>query len=71
MPKGIVKWFNNSKGYGFIAPEQGEDLFVHFSSIQSDGYRTLNEGQQVSFEVEQGAKGYHAINVVPVTEGQA
>lgn len=68
MAVGIVKWFNNSKGYGFIAPEQGEDLFVHFSAIQADGYRTLREGQKVSFDVEQGAKGSHAVKVMPLGE---
>lgn len=68
MAVGIVKWFNNSKGYGFIAPEQGEDLFVHFSAIQADGYRTLQEGQKVSFDVEQGAKGSHAVKVMPLGE---
>lgn len=68
MAKGTVKWFNNGKGYGFIAPEEGEDLFVHFSSIQAEGYRSLKEGQKVSFEVAKGAKGAHAINVLPATE---
>jgi CspA family cold shock protein len=66
MATGTVKWFNNSKGYGFIAPnEGGDDVFVHFSAIKSDGYRTLNEGQNVSYEVEQGPKGLQATNVVP------
>jgi len=66
MATGTVKWFNNSKGYGFIAPnEGGDDVFVHFSAIQSEGYRTLNEGQNVSYEVEQGPKGLQATNVVP------
>jgi len=67
MRTGTVKWFNNTKGFGFIAPaEGGEDVFVHFSAIQGDGYRTLNEGQNVSFEVEQGPKGLQAtqVNVV-------
>lgn len=68
MAVGIVKWFNNNKGYGFIAPEQGEDLFVHFSAIQADGYRTLREGQKVSFDVEQGEKGSHAVKVMPLGE---
>lgn len=68
MAVGIVKWFNNNKGYGFIAPEQGEDLFVHFSAIQADGYRTLREGQKVSFDVEQGEKGSHAVKVMPLDE---
>jgi len=66
MATGTVKWFNNSKGYGFIAPnEGGDDVFVHFSAIKLDGYRTLNEGQNVSYEVEQGPKGLQATNVVP------
>ena len=64
MATGIVKWFNNAKGYGFIQPEQGEqDIFVHFSSIQSDGYRTLKEGQTVNFEAQEGPKGLQATNV--------
>lgn len=60
---GTVKWFNGSKGYGFIEREGGEDVFVHFSAIQGDGYRNLEEGQQVEFNVEQGAKGPQATNV--------
>lgn len=64
MAKGTVKWFNASKGYGFIAPEEGSDLFVHFSAIQGDGYKSLEEGQAVEFEVTQGAKGPQATNVV-------
>ena len=64
MRTGTVKWFNNTKGFGFIAPsEGGEDVFVHSSAIQGDGYRTLNEGQNVSFEVEQGPKGLQATQV--------
>ena len=62
---GTVKWFNNAKGYGFIQPTGGgEDVFVHHTSIQMDGFRTLNEGDQVSFEMVQGPKGYQARNVV-------
>jgi cold shock protein len=61
---GTVKWFNGSKGYGFIEREGGEDVFVHFSSIQGDGYRNLTEGQKVEFSVEKGAKGLQASNVV-------
>ena len=62
---GTVKWFNGGKGYGFIAREGGEDVFVHFSAIQSDGgYRNLEEGQQVEFSIEQGPKGLQASNVV-------
>ena len=64
MANGTVKWFNNAKGYGFIAPQDGgDDVFVHFSAIKSDGYRTLNEGQAVSYEVEQGPKGLQATDV--------
>lgn len=61
--QGIVKWFNASKGYGFIQRQSGEDVFVHFSAIQSDGYRSLNEGQSVEFEVRKGPKGLQAENV--------
>ena len=62
---GTVKWFNNVKGYGFIGREGGEDVFVHFSSIQSDGYRRLEKGQQVEFSIEEGPKGLQAAMVVP------
>ena len=61
---GTVKWFNNRKGYGFLAQEGGADVFVHFSAIQMDGYRKLKEGQQVEFSIEQGPKGLQAANVV-------
>jgi cold shock protein len=61
--KGTVKWFNAAKGYGFIQRENGEDVFVHFSAIQTEGYRTLNEGAQVEFEVTRGPKGLQAANV--------
>ncbi|NTU75108.1 MAG: cold-shock protein [Anaerolineaceae bacterium] len=61
---GTVKWFNPTKGYGFLAREGGEDVFVHFSAIQSDGYRTLTEGQKVEFTIERGPKGLQAANVV-------
>ena len=62
---GLVKWFNESKGFGFISPEDGsKDVFVHFSAIQSDDFKTLHEGQKVSFSVESGAKGPAAANVV-------
>jgi CspA family cold shock protein len=65
MAKGTVKWFNNSKGYGFITPDDGgKDVFVHHSSIQGEGYKSLDEGASVEFEVQQGAKGEEAINVV-------
>jgi CspA family cold shock protein len=64
MASGKVKWFNNAKGYGFILPETGgEDLFVHYSSIQMDGYRTLKAGQSVEFDMQEGPKGYHAVNI--------
>lgn len=61
--RGTVKWFNAEKGYGFISREAGEDVFVHFSSIQGDGYRTLDEGQAVEFDVAPGRKGEEAQNV--------
>ncbi|WP_298267617.1 cold-shock protein [Geobacter sp.] len=63
MAKGVVKWFNDSKGYGFIEQDNGEDVFVHFSSIQSEGFKSLAEGQAVTFDVVQGAKGLQAANV--------
>jgi len=61
---GTVKWFNNGKGYGFIAREGGPDVFVHYSSIQSEGFRSLEEGQKVEFSIEQGPKGPQASNVI-------
>jgi CspA family cold shock protein len=64
MAKGVVKWFNNSKGYGFITPENGSDVFVHHSAIQGEGYKSLEEGQQVEFNIEKGPKGEQATNVV-------
>ncbi|MDR0846717.1 MAG: cold-shock protein [Lactobacillales bacterium] len=63
MANGTVKWFNGEKGFGFITAEDGADVFVHFSAIQSDGYKTLDEGQAVTFEVEDGQRGPQAINV--------
>ena len=62
--QGTVKWFNASKGYGFIAREGGEDVFVHYSAVQADGYRTLEEGQLVEYSVERGPKGLQATNVI-------
>lgn len=64
MVRGKVKWFNNQKGYGFITQESGGDVFVHYSAIKSDGYRTLQEGEDVEFEVQKGPKGDQAANVV-------
>ncbi len=66
--KGTVKWFNDSKGFGFITPEDGgNDLFVHYTSIQDEGYKSLTEGQQVEFNVGQGPKGAHATEVIKVS----
>ena len=66
MATGTVKWFNAEKGYGFISQPDAPDVFVHFSAIQTSGYRSLDEGQQVEFEVVQGQKGLQAANVVPL-----
>ncbi len=63
MNKGTVKWFNSEKGYGFIAQQNGEDVFVHFSAVQSEGFKTLQEGQEVQFDLEDGQKGLQAANV--------
>ncbi|CEK39932.1 cold-shock protein [Paraclostridium sordellii] len=63
MTNGIVKWFNNEKGFGFISVEDGDDVFVHFSAIQTDGFKSLEEGQQVNFNVVKGARGPQAENV--------
>ncbi len=66
MEKGTVKWFNGAKGFGFIQRESGEDVFVHFRSIIGDGYKSLNEGDKVQFDVEKGPKGLQASNVTTV-----
>jgi CspA family cold shock protein len=63
---GTVKWFNNTKGFGFLSQDNGADVFVHFSAIQSDGYRSLEEGQKVEFTIEKGPKGLQASNVTIV-----
>lgn len=68
MSKGVVKWFSNQKGYGFITPESsGKEVFVHYSAVQGDGYKTLAEGDQVEFEITNGPKGEQATNVRKVT----
>jgi len=67
MPTGNVKWFNETKGFGFIAQHAGEDLFVHYSSIQGSGFKTLAEGEPVEFEIIHGPKGMHAANVRKLT----
>jgi len=66
LARGTVKWFSNEKGYGFIEREEGEDLFVHFSEINCEGYKTLNQGQVVEFEITQSDKGLQASKVTPV-----
>jgi len=64
--EGTIKWFNEKKGYGFIQQDNGQDIFVHYSSIAGDGFKTLSEGQRVQFEIEEGAKGPKAINVTKI-----
>ena len=64
MEQGTVKWFNDDKGYGFMTRESGDDVFVHFSAIQGDGFKSLSEGQHVTFVVEEGERGLQAANVV-------
>jgi len=66
MTKGTVKWFNTQKGYGFITKEDGDDVFVHYSAINSEGFKNLEEGQQVEFEVQEGNKGPQAANVTVI-----
>ena len=66
MAKGVVKWFNDSKGFGFIEQDNGEDVFVHFSAIQGDGFKSLVEGDAVEFEVQKGPKGLQAANVTKI-----
>jgi cold shock protein len=66
LPTGTVKWFNDAKGYGFIAQEGGPDVFVHFSAIRTEGFKSLKEGERVQFEVTQGPKGPQAANVVKI-----
>lgn len=63
MVKGTVKWFNEKKGFGFLSQEEGDDVFVHHTSIQGEGFKTLNEGQEVEFEIQDGPKGPQALNV--------
>jgi CspA family cold shock protein len=67
MSKGVVKWFNPKKGYGFITSEDGKEIFVHFSSLQGEGFKTLREGDEVKFEITQGEKGEQATNVVKLS----
>jgi CspA family cold shock protein len=77
--RGVVKWFNNAKGFGFIEHESGKDVFVHYSVITSDGYKSLKDGEVVEYEISEGPKGFHASRVarveappeVPATDGQA
>jgi CspA family cold shock protein len=66
MARGRVKWFSEKKGYGFISREDGDDIFVHYSAIKKDGFKTLHEGEEVEFEVSQGEKGLQATDVMPV-----
>lgn len=69
MPTGTVKWFNNAKGYGFIQPSEGEnDIFVHFSTIEMEGYKSLKAGQEVSFDLSEGPKGVHAVDITPLAK---
>ncbi len=70
MPFGKVKWFNDAKGYGFICHTDGRDVFVHYSSIEGDGFRSLNQGQEVEYEVDEGPRGLHASNVKKIEGAQ-
>ena len=63
MAQGTVKWFNAEKGFGFISQENGPDVFAHFSAIQSDGFKSLNEGEKVTFDIEEGQRGFQAVNI--------
>lgn len=67
MAQGTVKWFNAEKGFGFISTENGQDVFAHFSAIQSDGFRSLDEGQRVAFDVEDGQRGPQAVNITKLS----
>ncbi|WP_077323191.1 cold-shock protein [Streptococcus pseudoporcinus] len=67
MAQGTVKWFNAEKGFGFISTEEGQDVFAHFSAIQSDGFKTLDEGQKVKFDVEEGQRGPQAVNITKLS----
>lgn len=69
MPTGIVKWFNNAKGYGFIQQEEGgDDIFAHYSTIEMEGYKSLKAGELVEFKLQEGPKGYHAVQITPKQE---
>lgn len=71
MPSGLVKWFSNAKGFGFISPDEGgEDIFAHFSAISIDGYKTLKGGQKVEFDISEGPKGLYAANIKPEQGGE-
>ncbi len=70
MSEGTVKWFNPKKGYGFIATQDGRDVFVHYANIEGDGFKTLNEGDPVTFDIVEGEKGLRAEHVVPVSKGK-